>query len=327
MDTLLADHFDKLLEGICTPNDVRAIEAGASVEQFWAGLQESGFLDALLPEASGGAGLGLDDVAPLLFLLGARAIPLPVGETMVARALLDRAGQASPTGPIVLAAPSPDSGSLVPSAAVASHVLLDTGHEVRLYEREALDVRDPGIHGSLALRVQSAGDRRPLAEIERPAAGLASLAAVIRAAQIAGAAGKVLEMSITYAKDRIQFGKPIGAQQAIQQNLAVMAELSIMTGMAARIGCSGGLSPSIELAAVAKQASSMAACEIANIAHAVHGAIGISEEFDLQLLTRRLHEWRTADGSDSWWARRLGQKRLASDADSSVAYIRSIRTA
>lgn len=36
------------------------------------------------------------------------------------------------------------------------------------------------------------------------------------------------------------------------------------------------------------------------------GAIGISEEYDLQLLTRRLHEWRLADGSEGYWEDLLG---------------------
>ena len=60
--------------------------------------------------------------------------------------------------------------------------------------------------------------------------------------------------------------------------------------------------------------------EVAGIAHAVHGAIGISEEYDLQLLTRRLHEWRMADGSEGYLSQVLGGGRLGS-AGPSVDWI------
>ena len=60
----------------------------------------------------------------------------------------------------------------------------------------------------------------------------------------------------------------------------------------------------------------------ASIAHAVHGAIGISEEHDLQLYSRRLHEWRLADGSEGYWARALGQVRLEQPDLPSVDFIR-----
>jgi len=323
MDTILADHFDKLLEGICTPQVVRAVETTRTIHPLWSEILASGFLDALRSEADGGAGLMLAEVAPLMRLLGARAFPLPVAETMVARSLLAAAGYEPPPGPIALATTGSHSAPLVPFAAVAPHILLDTGTALHLYERDTLDIRDPELRGSLAMRIYGPGSAAPIVEIDR-AVELSSLCAVVRAAQIAGAAGRILELTLAYARERIQFGKPIGRQQAIQQQLALMAEHAIMADMAAQIGCSGGLAPSIEIAAVAKQVAGAAAFEIANTAHAVHCAIGISEEFDLQLLTRRLHEWRFVDGSDDWWGRRLGKQHLASRASSSIHYVRDI---
>ena len=46
------------------------------------------------------------------------------------------------------------------------------------------------------------------------------------------------------------------------------------------------------------------------MAHAIHGAIGITAEFDLQLYTRRLHQWRADFGSELAWSRVLGQALL-----------------
>ena len=70
------------------------------------------------------------------------------------------------------------------------------------------------------------------------------------------------------------------------------------------------------LAATAKSITSAAAARVANTAHAVHGAIGISEEHDLQLYTRRLHDWRLAWGSESYWNAVLGSARLGESAPS-----------
>ncbi|KAJ8138688.1 hypothetical protein OY671_008100 [Metschnikowia pulcherrima] len=75
-------------------------------------------------------------------------------------------------------------------------------------------------------------------------------------------------------------------------------------------------------AAVAKSTASSVAARLAGTAHAVHGAIGISEEFDLQVSTRRLHDWRSADGPDGYWNGVSGAARLA-DPAGSVDWIRA----
>ena len=222
--------------------------SGRSVDPAtqWQAIEASGYLDALVPEVSGGAGLALADVEPLIRALGRHAIIAPVAETMAKRAL---------------------------------------GAEV----------------------------------LERP------LAAVLATAEIAGLAEKMLEMSLSYANDRVQFGKPIGRLQVIQQQLAVMGEQVLMARMASQMGCSQGLNPTPEVAAVAKQVASAAVPQIAAIAHAVHGAIGITEEFDLQLYSRRMHALRLEHGSESYWAGQLGRARLQADRQSSVDFIRALR--
>ncbi len=63
---------------------------------------------------------------------------------------------------------------------------------------------------------------------------------------------------------------------------------------------------------MAKARASEAAPLVADTAHALHGAIGITEEYDLQLYTRRLHEWRMAHGAESHWHRVVGEQVLAS---------------
>lgn len=310
----LLEPFSKMLEGLATPQTVRAIEHGSSPAGIWNEIQESGFLDALVGESGGGAGLTLADVYPLIEALGRFAMPLPVAETMLARALLGTAGVAVPKGPIALASFGSNSTIAVCCGRVCDHVLVDNAERLRLVDTATCLPQATGVAASLAARFDFSTAPGP--DLPRPEGGLCRIAAVLRAALIAGAGNELLERTVAYANERIQFGKPIGRQQALQQNLAVMAEDVVAARIAASLGCTGGLAPSLAAAATAKSVASAAAPRIAATAHAVFGAIGISEEHDLQLYTRRLNEWRLADGSDNYWNKRLGALRLASDAGS-----------
>ncbi|EER57626.1 acyl-CoA dehydrogenase domain-containing protein, partial [Acidovorax delafieldii 2AN] len=62
--------------------------------------------------------------------------------------------------------------------------------------------------------------------------------------------------------------------------------------------------------ATAKARCSEAALAVAEFAHAIHGAIGFTEEYDLQLFTRRLHAWRQTAGSESYWHGVAGEALL-----------------
>lgn len=317
----LLEPFERMLEAACTPAQVRAVEEGASVAPLWNELVQSGFLDALVPEDAGGAGLSLGEVEPLLQALGRHAVPVPVAETMVARRLLAAASQAWPDGPVAFAVARPGQAVVVPFGMVAEYVLIDLGDGLVLARASEGQPEPTGVRGSLDARMRWDG---VLAGPKLPAiaGGLRPVAAVLRAAMMAGAAGRLLDMTAAYANERVQFGKPIGRQQALQQNLAMMAEDVVACRLAVQLGCAGDAVQSLAAAATAKSIASAAAGRIAATAHAVHGAIGISEEYDLQLFTRRLYEWRLADGSESYWNRLLGQARLA-DAVGSVDWVRA----
>jgi acyl-CoA dehydrogenase len=119
----------------------------------------------------------------------------------------------------------------------------------------------------------------------------------------------VFTRTLQYANERNQFGRPIGKFQAIQHQLSVISEHTFAARMAAQIGChaSGGV-PDRMRVAVAKARTSEAALEVAALSHSIHGAIGFTEEFDLQLYTRRLHAWRQSAGSESYWHGVLGEE-------------------
>ena len=258
-DTLLLEALRGLLDAECPPARVRAGESGGSLQALTDALTGSGFADAMLPEAQGGAGLSLSQAFPLFELCGRYLLPLPLPEQMVARAL--------------------------------------------------------GSAPSLGLTV--------------------ALNACLNAAQMAGALQRVLEMTLQYANDRQQFGRPIGKFQAIQHQLAVMAEHVMAARMAAQIGCqsaSGGpgrpesslIEPSLMNVAVAKARSNDAAVEVTALAHSIFGAIGFTAEHDLQLYTRRLHAWRLSAGTESYWHEVLGQAVLASPHAASLDILQAI---
>lgn len=315
MDDLLTDAVRQLLTDQCTPRHVRTIEAAptpAAAAPLWRFIEDAGFADALLPEAAGGAGLRLAEIYPVLELCGTYALPLPLGDTLLARALLAQAGVARPAGSIALtqadaAAPR---CQRVSHGAVADWVLAQRGAECRLL-RAADATREPApfVLDATLSWPQAAWDAAP--RLALPAGELHTLQACVLAAQLAGALLAVFNRTLRYANERIQFGKPIGKFQAIQHQLSVMAEHAFAARMAARIGCLGaGLRPERLRVAVAKARTGEAAVEVAALAHAIHGAIGFTEEFDLQLHTRRLHAWRHAAGSESYWHEVVGSELL-----------------
>jgi alkylation response protein AidB-like acyl-CoA dehydrogenase len=143
-----------------------------------------------------------------------------------------------------------------------------------------------------------------------------ALAAAVTAARMAGAMERLQEITLDWAATRKQFGREIGKFQAIQHQIAVLAEEVTAARMAAQMAFAGPpLSISPRRAGLAKLRTGEAAQAAAAIAHAVHGAIGVSQEHPLHHYTGALHHWRLAHGGEAWWARRLGQWALTSDQD------------
>jgi alkylation response protein AidB-like acyl-CoA dehydrogenase len=146
--------------------------------------------------------------------------------------------------------------------------------------------------------------------------------AALMAALMAGAMGRVLEMTIAHVTTRRQFGRPLAGFQAVQQQLAVMAEEVAAATLAAHIGLAGpGFAP--ERSAAAKLRANEAAELVAASAHQLHGAIGATLDFDLQLWTGALRRWQRDAGTASHWAVVLARHRLAAAPADSAAYIRS----
>lgn len=334
---MFAEAIEVILQDQCTPTAVRAIEAGgttsAATATLWQTLENAGFLQLLAAEADGGAALALPELFPVLRSLGYHNMPLPVGQTMVAHALLPPCDV--PTGRITLGtrataghheATSRLTCPLTPCGLVADWVLARDGEGVLLLPIASAQRIATGVPRSLTATLVWPDDSTAIRFSEGGAA-LNAFAAALFAALLSGAMNHVFEMTLQYGNDRSQFGKSLGKFQAIQHQLSVMAEHTAAASIAAeaafRTAPANPKSPPWLAAAVAKSRTSEAAVLVASTAHALHGAIGISEEYDLQLLTRRLHEWRMAHGSEAYWNPLIGQQVL----DSQQTLVDFVRTA
>jgi hypothetical protein len=333
MDPVLYDSFDRLLSDISTPQVIREIESGGSPDALEQQIMESGFADAMVSEDAGGASLSLAEAFSLFFLCGRHALPVALAPTMIARAVLARQGVDIPQHMIAISnipiSHTDDTIECrnVPYGKLAQWVIVPhAGPSTDLVDLllpvDKAERVDTGVHGSLQAHFSWQAPRSSGTVLEGTYPWL-EVAAAVTAAQMAGAMDTVLNTTVKYAGERSQFGRPIAKFQAVQQQMSVLAELATASRVAAELGCQETAEgePNVLAAAVAKARASEAAGTVVSIAHAVHAAMGITEEYDLQLYTRRLIEWRTDYGSAGYWNRRVGDAVLSSDASCTLEYM------
>jgi alkylation response protein AidB-like acyl-CoA dehydrogenase len=135
-------------------------------------------------------------------------------------------------------------------------------------------------------------------------------ALILLAAWAVGAADRTQEITVQYAKDREQFGKPIGAFQAIAHYLADrQAELDgarTLVHEAAWARATGR--PVTRLAPMAKLFAARVLREVTATAQQVHGGNGFTLDYDVQLYFRRAKALQV-----SWWADRDLEELIAAD--------------
>lgn len=142
---------------------------------------------------------------------------------------------------------------------------------------------------------------------------LSSWGALMAAAELAGIAERVLEMTLAYLKDRTQFGQPIGSfqgpqHQAADMSIDVQATRLTMLQAAWYLGQGERCHPSIS---VAKACASDAVRRVVHRGHQLHGAIGFTLEHDMQRFFRRAKSLEVAFGDARQHQLRVASSRIA----------------
>lgn len=138
------------------------------------------------------------------------------------------------------------------------------------------------------------------------------LACTALAAEQVGAAERCLELTVAYAKDRVQFGRPIGSFQAVKHRLAdayVLVESARSAALAAAFAAAEGSPETTRLAAVAKSACTEAFSAVASEMIQLHGGIGITWEHGARHYFKRAHGSGRLFGPPAWHRGRPAAER------------------
>ncbi|MDH3011187.1 acyl-CoA dehydrogenase family protein [Gordonia alkanivorans] len=313
--------------------------------ELWTVLADSGFASLDVPDAAGGEDADLDDALAVMSTVTAAGAVTPFVEHALLAAWLAGTVGRSLEGTTATIAVADDvetriergvegeerlilSGvarDVVHAASADSVVVLVPTSDVPLVA--IVDLSGAGVHvedGTDLLGV-SLGDLRfdeaaTVFHADSPgdAAEVRQRGALAYSAALAAAAGAVHDLSVRYASERIQFGRPLVKFQAIQQRLAVMAARTTMMETAARVAADAtSHDPAGARAAVAaaKVVTSGYADEVAAAGHQIHGAIGFTSEHRLGRSTTALWAWRDRHGTEAEWADVLAGRILDDGGD------------
>ena len=323
LDALLTETIDRICADQADRETRESAEQGRWPDALWSAVVEIGLTRCLLPESDGGSGLGLESALRALRRTAYHAMPLPLAESMIASRLLLAAGLPVPEGVLTVGLPGADGLlSRVAWGESCTHVVAAeagaSGDSIVLYggtprivssERNLAGEPRPTLGVETMQRIASA----PLADATEL---LMRYGALARSAQMVGALERALQLSLHYANERVQFGRPIGKFQAVQHLLAVQASHAAAASAAFEAALDfRGDHPHALPVAIAKARISEAAGQGADIAHQVHGAMGFTREHVLHNLTRRLYAWRDEYGNEVFWQRRIGLAVSAQGAD------------
>jgi alkylation response protein AidB-like acyl-CoA dehydrogenase len=265
-------------------------------ESLWQTMcDQIGVAALVVPEEHGGVGASLFETAVVLEELGRSLAPSPLLASTIAAAALLLHGTEEQRADLL---PSIAGGTLA-TAVLEPPLTLEPAAEIVLIPRgDALEISDdqpeprPALDPTIRLgHLDTAAD---------PSQALRDVAAALVTALQLGCARRGLDMTVAYAQERVQFGRPIGSFQALKHRMAdllVLTEMTRSASWAASGAASSYLqSPTVDRAAtlheratVAKAYCSDALDRIASETVQLHGGIAITWEHDAHLVFKRAH--------------------------------------
>jgi acyl-CoA dehydrogenase len=331
----------------------RAARAAADAPGLYATLLRDGWTTVGIGEGEGGSGGDLADAAEVAAAIAGAGVGLPVADTAIVAARLLTAGQIRLPGTArcVVPACAPDAtisagrvsahARRVPWASWASHLVLACPAGQERTAIVLLEAAGAAISLGANLADEPRDDIRladvpavAVVTVDRQYADVAgevrAAGALARSVQIAAAAQQVLKMTSRYCTERVQFGRPIAALQAVQQQLAELAAETAAARAAAALALAavtgptagsvtnaetGAVTGAVTEIAMAKARTSQAAGLAARIAHQLHGAIGVTREHPLQRYSRALWSWREEYGTQAYWSQVIATRLAGHDED------------
>ena len=297
-----------LLAELCPPAAVRAAWTQQPDPAAWNALADAGALAVLVPDSEGGLGLDETYLVGVVEEAGRAALPHPLTATALVAAPLGVTGTtvatdlgaANPTVTTDLRA----SNAIIPAATYAEALLLRSDDGLRLYEADEVEIEPvETVDGS-----RQCARVRPLTPGELVTNDAAAVEAAFErgvlgtAAELLGLSRRMLEITVGYAAQRHQFGKPIGSFQAVKHHLAnarIQIEFAGPAVLYAAYATAHGLGDAGRAVSQAKWLTGNAAAATGRAALQCHGAIGYTTEHDLHLYLKRswalARSWGGAD--------------------------------
>ncbi len=304
--TDFARALDRLLTGADTVAVARAWADGdtAPGRSLWNTLAEQGVHALLVPEEADGMGASAVELVIAFEALGRHAVPGPYVESAAYLPHVltgDLLGSLAAGALATVAAPPHTPYAL--DADVAEHVFLVNDSGVATAEvGEVKQSIDPTRHLGVVAGL-TALETHPTNTLEA-----FDLAALATAAQLLGAGERILADSVTYVKQRKQFGREIGSYQAIKHQLAdVQIALAFARPLidGAAVGATGSPADRARDVSAAKIAAADAAYLASRVGLQVHGAIGYTCEFDLSLWLLKVRALVPAWGTPAFHRQRV----------------------
>jgi acyl-CoA dehydrogenase len=330
---LLIETATKIFDKHCTKEILMEAEKGMWSDSLWKILQNSGMHLIGISEGKGGGGGDVEDVLSYLKIVGKYAVPLPLAENFLANWMITNSGLDVLEEPATIAADifffkRTDNGWIVngkgthiPWASKVKHLVVigqTENHEnvigildlqkCRIESRENLakEPRDDVLADNVFVPVKSVSQRLFTED------DLEKMRMATKIMLMAGALEKILELTISYAKERTQFGRPIGKFQVIKQQLAIMAGEAVVahTAHGATIHAVQHAQATNKIK-MAKIQLNQAATKVTNIAHQILGAMGYTNEHILHYYTKRLWSWREECGRERNLSAEIGSEILS----------------
>ncbi|UZG44405.1 acyl-CoA dehydrogenase family protein [Caldimonas thermodepolymerans] len=303
--------------------------------QAWAEMAELGWLALTLPEDLGGLGAGTDAAFGLMRLAGRDARPEPLGlhlllapyvarhATELAQPLMEGEMRLAMAEPLRAAPGAPRDASTcsgevsaIYGVEGATHLLVPTG---RASQDDLVLVSLA--HGGVSLTPARLVDGRsthtarldnvPCVRVGRAAEGL-DLAAAAQVADATGSLEYAFEFTLDYLKQRVQFGRPLSSQQTIQHKMAeVLCDLQQMQALSRRLAAELQSEPSGPWPTLpaAKAFVGRRALRAMGVLIQLSGGIGVTEEYRLTHLYRRMHVAAQLFGAPEYQLGRLSPSR------------------